>query len=119
MPPAIVLVDHGSRRDEANRALEELAGLVRKAAPEQRVYTAHMEIAPPSLSDAVGECVREGAAEIVVVPCFLAPGSHSREDIPRLAREAAEDYPGVSVRVTAPLGPHPKLAEIVLERLRS
>ena len=42
--------------------------------------------------------------------------SHGAEDVPRLAQEAAERHPGVSVRVAAPLGPHAKLAEIALER---
>lgn len=116
--PAIVLVDHGSRRAEANASLEEVAELVRAAAPGRLVRCAHMELAPPALADAVADCAREGAREIVVVPYFLAPGSHSTRDIPRLAREAAARHPGVSVRVAEPLGVHPALAEVVLERAR-
>lgn len=119
MKPAIVLVDHGSRRDEANRSLERVAAWVREHAPERTVRVAHMELAPPSLADAIAACVAEGAREIVVVPYFLAPGSHSARDIPQLARDAAADHPGVPVRVTAPLGPDPALAHLVLERAGS
>jgi len=118
MKPAIVLVDHGSRRDEANRTLEEVAALVRAAAPDRVVRAAHMELAAPSVAEAVDACVAEGAREVVVVPYFLAPGRHSTRDIPRLAREAAARHPGVAVRVAEPLGTHPKLAELVLERAR-
>ena len=116
MKPAIVLVDHGSRRDEANRSLERVADWVREHAPERPVHVAHMELAPPSVADAVAACVADGAREIVVVPYFLAPGSHSTGDIPELVREAAVAHPGLSVRVTAPLGPDPALAGLVLQR---
>ncbi len=116
MPAAIVLVDHGSRRSRANDSLEQVAEWVREAAPGRIVLAAHMELAPPSVADAVDACAARGATEVVVVPYFLAPGRHSTEDIPRLAREAAERHPGLAVRVTAPLGPDAKLAGLVLER---
>jgi len=116
--PAIVLVDHGSRRREANASLERVAELVRAAAPGREVRCAHMELAGPTLAEAVEACVAAGAREIVVVPYFLAPGSHSTRDIPRLARQAAERHPGTEVRVAAPLGVHPALAAVVLDRAR-
>ncbi|UCE85727.1 MAG: sirohydrochlorin cobaltochelatase [Deltaproteobacteria bacterium] len=114
---AIVLVDHGSRQPEANAVLAELAAMVQALAPDRLVYHAHMELAGPSLAEAVERSVREGATEIVVHPYFLTPGRHASEDIPRLAREAAARHAHVNVRVSAPLGLHPKLAEVVLERI--
>jgi sirohydrochlorin ferrochelatase len=114
--PALILIDHGSRRSEANAVLDEVAALVRRADPGRAVHTAHMELAPPSLSEAVAACVAGGAREIVVVPWFLAPGQHSTLDIPRLASEAATRHPDVRVRVSAPLGAHAKLAELALLR---
>jgi len=116
--PAIVLVDHGSRRPEANESLEGVAALVRAAAPGRAVRCAHMELAPPGLADAIDACVADGAREIVVVPYFLAPGSHSTRDIPALAREVAARHADVRVRVAEPLGVHPRLAEVVLDRAR-
>jgi len=53
----------------------------------------------------------------VVHPYFLAPGNHSAVDVPVLARRAAERHPGVTVRVTPPLGLHEKIVDVVLERL--
>lgn len=117
MKPAIVLVDHGSRRPEANAVLEAIAALVRTAAPERSVRVAHMELAPPSLAEAIAACAAEGAREVTVHPCFLAPGSHSRTDIPRLAAEAAASHPGLRVRVAEPLGADPRLAALVLHRV--
>ncbi len=116
MKPALVLVDHGSRRAEANSALDELAALVRAADPERCVHVAHMELAPPELESALGACAAEGARSVTVVPVFLGPGRHTHEDIPRLVREAEAKHPELSVRVAPPLGPHPLLAELVLTR---
>jgi sirohydrochlorin ferrochelatase len=81
------------------------------------VRAAHMELARPSLPEAIAACVAEGAREIVVHPYFLAPGRHATRDIPALAREAETQHPGIVVRVTEPLGLHPGLEEAVLARL--
>ncbi len=117
--PAILLVDHGSRRAEANEQLESIAQLLRDRDPERIVRVAHMEIASPTIAEGIAACVEAGAREIVVHPYLLAPGRHSREDIPALAAEAAADHPGVTVRVSEPLGVHEKLVDVVLERVNA
>jgi sirohydrochlorin ferrochelatase len=53
----------------------------------------------------------------VIFPYFLLPGRHWHEDIPRLAAEAAAKYPGVKYLVTAPFGLHPRMSEIIQERI--
>jgi sirohydrochlorin ferrochelatase len=116
MKPALVLVDHGSQREAANAVLDQIAGLIRSADPHRTVATAHMELASPTLAEAVAACVAAGASEIIVVPYFLGPGRHTSEDIPRLCAEAAAQHPDVDVRMAAALGPHPKLAELALLR---
>ena len=115
---AILLVDHGSVRDEANAMLSEVAGLVATLAPDYHVEAAHMEIAAPSIEDGVDACVDAGAREIVVCPYMLAPGRHSTTDIPRLVEEAVRKHNGVKARVTEPLGLDRRLAEVVLSRVK-
>lgn len=118
MRQGILIVDHGSRREEANRALEEVALLVKRARPDAIVRIAHMDIVPPTVADAFDDCVAEGAGEVIVHPYFLSPGSHITDDIPRLVREAAKRHPGVRTRITDALGAHPKIVEVILERIR-
>lgn len=86
--------------------------------PDRIVEPAHMELAEPSIATAFDACVRAGATTVVIAPYFLGPGAHWDEDIPRLAAEAARRHPGVHYLVTAPLGPHPLLAEIVADRVQ-
>jgi len=113
---ALMLVDHGSRFQAANDMLVEVAEMVRRLAGLDRVYHAHMELAEPTIAQAFAQCVKDGATAVVVHPYFLSPGRHSTTDIPRMVAEAAAAYPGVEHCVTEPLGVHPKIGEVVLER---
>lgn len=117
MTRAIVLVDHGSRVAEANAALEEVAALVRRRVPERIVEIAHMELAPPTLAEAIERCVAAGATDIVVHPYFLAPGAHATRDVPAQAAAAARRHTGVRIRVSAPLGAHEGLVDAILARV--
>ena len=117
MNPAILLVDHGSRRPEANAQLEALAERVRARVRDRFVTVAHMELSEPSIAQAIEACVAAGAEEIVVHPFFLGPGSHTTRDIPRLVADAAALHAGVRARVGPPLGLDEKLVDLVLERI--
>jgi len=118
-PPAILLVDHGSRRAEANAVLDAIAGLLRRRLPGRVVEIAHLELAPPTIDEGIDACIRAGAREIVVHPFFLTPGSHGAGDVPALAAAAADRHSGVSIRVTAPLGAHEALVDVILARIEA
>ena len=114
---AILLIDHGSRRDAANEMMNCMANLVQAmAGPEVVVRFAHMELAEPSIPAGVQACVEAGATELIVFPYMLSPGRHSTGDIPRMVEEAAAEHPDVHVRVTSAFGVHEKLAELILGR---
>jgi len=114
---AILLVDHGSRIAASNDKLEELAlGLARYLEQSGRpalVACAHMELAEPSISVAVRNCIAQGAQTIVCVPCFLARGRHVTEDIPRLFAQALADHPEIGFRVAGPLSEQPGFLEML------
>jgi sirohydrochlorin cobaltochelatase len=114
---AILLVDHGSRRPEANEQLEALAKLLRAREPGTRVATAHLELEPPDIGAALDALARDGAREVVLLPWFLAPGRHTREDIPRQVEAARARNSGLRVHVAEPLGLDAKLVELALARI--
>lgn len=112
----LVIVDHGSKRDESNTMLE---AFVRRFADQTGypiVEPAHMELAEPSIATAVDRCARRGATHIIVVPYFLGPGKHWDTDIPNLAAAAAADHDGLTFRVADPIGLHPLMIDIVQQR---
>ena len=112
-----MVVDHGSRRAEANRRHEAFVSEWEGRARFAVVEAAHMELAEPSLGTAFDRCVAAGARTVVVAPFFLWPGNHWSDDLPALAAEAADRHPGVRYLVAAPLGPHPQLLDIVGARV--
>ena len=113
----VVVVDHGSRREESNRALLDVVTVFQENTPYRLVEPAHMELAEPSIATAFDRLVSAGARFIVVHPYFLLPGRHWAEDIPALAAAAAARHPDVKYLVSAPLGIHTLMSQIMHERI--
>ena len=113
----VILVDHGSKYQEANEMLLEVVRMYREVSGTEIVEPAHMELATPTLAEALGQCVARGAKTVVVHPYFLFPGRHSTQDIPRLAAEAAVAYPDVEVTVTQPLNVDAAIGAVVHARI--
>lgn len=118
LPPhvGVVIVDHGSRRAEANDMLHEVARLYAETTGTAIVEPAHMELAEPTIAQAFTRCVERGARTIIVQLYFLSPGRHSMNDIPKLAAEAAAQHPGVDYVVSEALGLDRRLAELMHQR---
>lgn len=106
MQLGIIIVDHGSRREESNAMLERVAELFAQRFGQRYsiVEPAHMELAEPSIATAYANCVRRGAQRVVVCPFFLGPGKHWTQDIPRLTSEAAAQFPSTTYHVAPTLG---------------
>jgi sirohydrochlorin ferrochelatase len=113
----VIIVDHGSKRAASNEMLLEVVEMFRQSGGFAIVEPAHMELEEPSLQTAFDCCVAQGAETVVIHPYFLLPGNHSQHDIPALAAEAAVRHPGVRFLVTAPLGLHPLMVQIMRQRI--
>ncbi len=118
---ALILIDHGSKVDKANKLLIEIVNLLKKKQNSgfDFITHCHMELCSPTIEDAFEQAVNSGAMEVIVHPYFLAPGKHSKTDIPNMVNEAASKHPNIKYRVTEPLGIHDKILEVVLERAES
>lgn len=117
---AFLLIDHGSRRSEANALLDEVASRVKdRMGHDTIVEAAHMEIAEPTIAQGFARCVEQGATIVVVHPFMLAPGRHVTEDLPRLVSESADAHAGVSFVMAPPLGSHSGIIDAVIERCQS
>jgi len=114
---AILLMGHGSRVAEANRALYEIAEMVARQGGFAIVEVAFREQHPPNIQAGIDACVARGAQRIVLCPYFLYAGAHVLEDLPDEMAAAARRHPGLEMVLGTPLGVHPKLAEIVCERV--
>ncbi len=115
---ALILIDHGSKVSEANDLLVKVKEklLEYPGCEYDIVEHCHMELAPPTLEDAFAACVSSGANKIVVHPYFLAPGRHSKTDIPSMVKAASGKFPSVECKITEPLGLHDKIIEVIVQR---
>jgi len=121
MRNGIIIVDHGSRRNESNLMLERVADLFGQRYSERYsiVEPAHMELAEPSIATAYAKCAERGAERIVVAPFFLGPGKHWTQDIPSLTAAAAAKYPTTRYHVTQTLGIDDLILELLEKRVNS
>jgi sirohydrochlorin cobaltochelatase len=110
----LLVVGHGSRREEANETLRSVAGLVAARGLFHAVRPAFLELLSPTIAEGYAGLVADGCDEVVVHPYFLYPGNHSTHDIPA----ALASCTSVPWRITAPLGVHPALVDVVLDRVR-
>ncbi|MBX3269149.1 MAG: hypothetical protein KF729_02740 [Sandaracinaceae bacterium] len=112
---AVLLVDHGSRSAAANRVVEDVACALRERYGAY-VAVAHMELAPPTVAEAVATCVAAGATHVVAVPYFLGPGRHTTRDLPRLVGEAVAGHPGLTYELADPFGADARIVALVAAR---
>lgn len=118
MEKGVLLLGHGSRRQVANEGLKVLAQMAGTGLGV-RVEPVYFQFSRPTLADGVARLVAEGKKEIVIVPAFLFPGMHLHKDVPEALEELQRQYgEGVRFVLTPCIGPDPRLAEIVLERVK-
>ncbi|WP_287154164.1 precorrin-8X methylmutase [Candidatus Solincola tengchongensis] len=109
----VILLAHGSREDESTtRWMEELLRRAANLLPDGlQLEAAYLQFNRPSLEKAV-ERMQEDSIEVVyVLPLFLHPGRHLRQDIPSLVERLAERKPGIRLELLPSLGEQPWLFE--------
>ncbi len=107
----VVLVAHGSRLESANEAHRRLARSLAQRV-ERPVLPAFLEMAAPSIADAI-DAAAQGASRVVVVPYFLLPGNHTTRDIPELVDEARTRHPTVEIELTEHTGAEPVMMDVL------
>jgi len=117
MNSALILVDHGSKREEANAHLFKVKDRMEERAPELIIEAAHMELADPSIEDACMACINRGAKSIQVFPYMVTPGRHSQFDIPEIVTQIAQKHPDIHFEVLPPFGIHDELIDVIFKKI--
>ncbi len=118
MKTALLLIAHGSREPDANNDLHVLAEELRGMGEYAIVEASFLELAAPTIEAAGRRCVEQGAEQLILLPYFLAAGVHVKRDLQRYCNELEVQFANVEVRLAQPLGRHPLLREIVLQRAK-
>lgn len=115
---ALLLIAHGSRRAEANADLEFVAAAMRARGRYAVVQVAYLELAEPNIPAGGEQCVQHGATAVTMLPYFLSPGVHVREDMEEIRSDLAAKFPAVTFRLAEPLGRHPLMLDVVDQRAK-
>lgn len=100
----ILLYGHGARNPEWARPFERIREAIKAREPGIPVEPGFLELLRPSFEEGVASLVAQGATEIVVVPIFMAAGSHVKKDLPQLAASAMDCHHGLQISLAAPVG---------------
>ncbi len=109
-PPVLVACAHGTRNPTGRRLIAELALAARALRPGLLTTAAFVDVQPPTVVDVV-RGLADAGTPAVVVPLLLSGGYHVHVDI---AGAVAAHPQAVAAR---PLGPDPRLAAVLTDRL--
>lgn len=117
---SLIVVAHGSRREESNDEVRRLTEALRVKARADfpLVRCAFLELAEPSIPEGIDASVREGATRITVLPYFLSAGRHVAADIPEQVSAKQREYPHVSIRIAPYLGAAGGITDLLLSQVR-
>ena len=115
----MLLVGHGTRDAQGVAEFLETARLVAARVPDVAVEPGFLELAEPSIENALERLVEYDPREVIVVPLLLFAADHAKQDIPIDVATAAARFPHLKIRHAEPLGCHKKILAASAERFRS
>ncbi|MBU0994252.1 MAG: CbiX/SirB N-terminal domain-containing protein [Proteobacteria bacterium] len=117
---ALLIVAHGSRKKESNDEIIRLSAELEKKARDtfDIVASAFIQFATPLVPEVIDQLVAKGVTELIVVPYFIAAGSHVVNDIPRLIDDARKKYNHIAISLTPHLGKFDGMKELILSGVR-
>ena len=117
----LLVVGHGTRSDSGVAEFNAFMNRLRRRqdAPYGAAAGGFIELSRPPVTEAVASLVGQGHHELIALPLVLVAAGHGKGDIPAaLAREQVR-HPGMSYSYGRPLGPHPRLFEILEQRIET
>ncbi|MGH3785270.1 MAG: CbiX/SirB N-terminal domain-containing protein [Pseudonocardiaceae bacterium] len=116
--PAMLVVGHGSRDADGVDQFWELATMIRATGGELMTGFGFIELASPTVDEAIDELVARGATEIVSVPLVLLAAGHLKNDGPAALARARTRHLEVHFTLARDLGIEPHVLDIAADRIR-
>lgn len=113
----VVLLAHGSRGENANDGLFEIAQALRNSGKCSIVEVGFMQRNFPTIEEAAKTCILQGAGTVLLIPYFLHVGLHLQQDLPEVVQILKVLHPEVHFAFGKPFAHHPRLLDIVVDRM--
>ncbi|MCP3922286.1 MAG: cobalamin biosynthesis protein CbiX [Desulfobacterales bacterium] len=120
---ALLIISHGSRRQESNDEVRILAEIIYEKTKLSaktkidKVSCAFLELTTPLINTAVSDLSNEGVKEIFIFPFFLGAGNHVAKDIPKLVASEKDKYPDISFKIITHLGAVKGISDLILDEV--
>ena len=101
---AVLVVGHGTRKPSGQQQLKELVEQMRRIEPSWRMEASFLELAEPTIEQAIEGLSAQGFRRILVVPILLFTAAHAKSDIPDAVSEFAAKHGITVVGQTPSLG---------------
>ena len=115
--PSVGLISHGTSSPTGQVLIEVLAAEIatdlRIRGIADEVMLGHVDVQQPDVDEVINRLPAD--RPVILVPLLLSPGYHVHVDLAEAVGRAAEA--GRDVRQSPTLGPDPRLAEILADRL--
>ena len=113
----VLLISHGSPRDEANNAFSKLTNRVAARLNSNNILPTFFSIKRPNIMDQVAKLVEQGIKRIIMLPYFLGNGQHIMADIPAQLEQCNQKYPEIEIEFLPTLQGEPGIEDVLTERL--
>ncbi len=118
MKQAFIVIAHGSRDAEAQTAFEIFLRKLQRSLNKKKVYGAFLEIAKPSIPQAIETAIQAKASEIFILPLMFFPGKHVKQHIPQFIQEAKANHPEVDFHYASPVAEHPFMMKLLKDKVQ-
>lgn len=116
----ILVVGHGSRVPEAVAQFYRFVDALSIRVGES-VSSCFLELVEPDMVAGLAAAAHDAGkgGEVVVLPLFLGAGGHQKNDVVTAIQWAREQFPEITFRYAAPLGPHALLVRLLAQRVEA
>ncbi len=114
----MLVVGHGSRDADGVDEFWALAQTIRAVTDDLLTGFGFIELASPTVDEAIDDLVIRGATEIVSVPLVLLSAGHLKNDGPAALARARARHSGVRFSLARDLGIEPHVLEVAADRIR-
>lgn len=113
----MILAGHGSRARGFAASMKKVAADLSREMGTP-VVCAYLEIAKPSIAEAVDRCVAKGAREVRVLPYFVLSGRHVKSHFPEIIAQARRKHARrVEIILCPYLGYDKRLVQLAKQRI--
>lgn len=112
----ILIVGHGSRVQSSQQEFELFVEKYRKSRPQLEIRHAFIELAKPDVKTELVEFCASRSV-IVILPFFLFPSGHIKNDIPLIIHDIKREFPHHKFLLAKTIGTEPKLVQMMFDRM--